>query len=178
MQDPLSLTAEREAEKIEASGLTLAQTASSFIANHVLHAPARSAARCFHGIGGLALLHTMLLILGVNLGAAIGLGVTATLAARSGHDTIVLVLISNGWMAGLFFLCGLFAEQQERWAFVLGMALYGLDAMLLLYARMLPAVAVHALLLYALYYGLKKLPQAANVALQSKAAAAGAKKAA
>jgi hypothetical protein len=181
MQNPVgysSTPAAESAAKIEVRSSMPASTAWSYVTKRIAEAVIRYAARCFHGIGGLALLHSTLLVMGVNLGAVIGLGVTTTLAARSGNDSIVLVLISNGWMAGLFFLCGLFAERKERWAFVLGMLVYSLDGMLLVYARVLPAVGLHALMVYVLYRGLKNLPRPAATAQKSRAAAAGVKKAA
>ncbi|HOF87304.1 MAG TPA: hypothetical protein PLZ36_04235 [Armatimonadota bacterium] len=46
-------------------------------------------------------------------------------ASRIGLFSFCLVII------GLFALCGYFARRRHRWAFIAGIALYGLDTMLL-----------------------------------------------
>jgi hypothetical protein len=117
----------------------------------------RVSARWFYWIAGLSLINSAVVIFGGNFHFVVGLGVTSVvdaLAKQAGSAGVVLDLIINGCIAGLFILFGSFASKAQKWAFLVGMALYALDGLLLLTARDILSVAFHAYALYCLYRGL------------------------
>jgi hypothetical protein len=63
-------------------------------------------------------------------------------------------LVINGFVAGLFCLFGSCASKAQKWAFLVGMALYALDGILLLAARDILSVGFHAYVLFCIYRGL------------------------
>jgi len=56
-------------------------------------------------------------------------------------------------------LCGLFARRGARWAFLVGMGLYLLDALLCLLQAEYLEIAAHAYALYRLFQGLQAAGQ-------------------
>ena len=119
-----------------------------------VHEATGSGPRWFYCIGALSLVHTVILALGSNL-SVIGLGITATLAPGA---SIASAVILNCSLAGLFFLLGMFAQKRARWAVVVGVTVYAMDALLLLYTHIYLGAALHALLLCAIFAGLAPAP--------------------
>jgi len=122
----------------------------------------RAAAKWFYWIAGLSLVNSGVVIFGGNFHFVIGLGITAVvdgLAKQAGSAGTVLDLIINGFVAGLFFLVSNFASKAQKWAFMVGMAVYVLDGLLLLVTRDVLSVAFHAYALYAIYRGLQACDQ-------------------
>jgi hypothetical protein len=69
----------------------------------------RISARWFYWIAGLSLINSAVVIFGGNFHFVVGLGVTSVvdvLAKRAGTTGIVLDLIINGFVAGVFYLFG------------------------------------------------------------------------
>jgi len=119
-------------------------------------ARAKTGARWFYWIAGLSMINSIVMITGGNLHFVVGLGITSVvdaMAKKVGSAGSVLDLIINGFVAGIFVLLGTFAVKVQRWAFVLGMALYAIDGLLLLGVKDFFSVAFHAWALYAIYRG-------------------------
>jgi hypothetical protein len=117
----------------------------------------RVSARWFYWIAGLSLINSAVVIFGGSFHFVVGLGITSVvdaLAKQAGSAGVVLDLIINGCIAGLFILFGSFASKTQKWAFLVGMSLYALDGLLLLTARDILSAAFHAYALYSLYRGL------------------------
>ena len=72
------------------------------------------------------------------------------LARRSGGVGFVLVLIINGFIAGVFLVFWNFALKGNKWAFWAGAGIYALGGLLILlfWHRPLVNVAFHALALF------------------------------
>ena len=123
----------------------------------------RAGARWFYWIAGLSLLNSILVIAGASLHFVVGLGVTTVvdaLAKTLGGAGTLLDLVINGTVAGIFFLFGSFAGKSQKWAFIVGMVLYGLDGLLLLAFKDVLSVGFHAYALYAISRGLSAVDQA------------------
>ena len=119
-------------------------------------ARAKTGARWFYWIAGLSMINSIVMITGGNLHFVVGLGITSVvdaMAKKVGSAGSVLDLIINGFVAGIFVLLGTFAVKVQRWAFVLGMALYAIDGLLLLGVKDFFSVAFHTWALYAIYRG-------------------------
>ena len=135
------------------SGPTAAQ-----IAEAKNRAVTRSGARWFYWIAGLSIVNSLLFITGAKLTFLVGLGVAdaansiAQTTSKDGSGLVIAlvfdVLVASGFV-GLAYM----AEKAVQWAFVVGLIVYGLDAVLLVWAADWPSVAFHGLALYFIYRG-------------------------
>jgi len=115
-------------------------------------------AKWFYWIAGLSLINSLVVILGGNFHFVVGLGITSVvdaLAKQAGSMGSVLDIVINGFVAGVFVLFGYFAVKGQKWAFLVGMALYVLDGLLLLTVKDYLSVGFHAYALFAIYRGLQ-----------------------
>jgi hypothetical protein len=111
-------------------------------------------------IAGLSLVNSALSMAGASIHFIFGLGLTQivdALAHGSGGAGIVVDLIINGMIAGVFVLFWNFARKGAKWAFFAGMALYVVDALILLAFKDILSVAFHGWALYRMYNGVKVL---------------------
>jgi hypothetical protein len=91
----------------------------------------------------------------------VGLGITQVvdaLARQAGSSGIVLDLIINSFVAGLFVIFWPFGKKGQNWPFLVGMAVYALDGLLLLSFKDIFSVAFHAYALFRIYNGMKAVP--------------------
>lgn len=126
------------------------------VSRMIAAAHARAEANWFHWIAGLSLINSIVVIAGVKFHLGIGLGITSVvdaMARRAGSLGAVLDIVVNAFVAAVFVLFGRFAGRAKKWAFLLGMTVYGLDAVLLLGAKDFLGIAFHAYALYAIYGG-------------------------
>ena len=79
------------------------------------------------------------------------------LAHQAGKTGFALDLIINGFVVGVFLLFWNFARKGQQWAFLVGMALYAIDALLMLYFKDILALAFHGYALYRMYTGMSGL---------------------
>ncbi|MGA8154409.1 MAG: hypothetical protein WB952_25925 [Terriglobales bacterium] len=116
----------------------------------------RAGAKWFYWIAGLSMVNSLGVIFGSNFHFVVGLGITSVVdafARRAGSAGSVLDIIINGFVAGVFVLFGTFAAKAQRWAFLVGMALYLSDGVLLVSVKDYLGVAFHAYALFAIYRG-------------------------
>lgn len=136
------------------------------VAKLIAAARMRNGAKWFYWIAALSLINSAVVIFGGNLHFVVGLGITEVvdaLAKKAGAAGTVLDLVINGFVAGIFFLFGNFAGKAQKWAFVIGMAVYTLDAFLLFAAKDILSVAFHAYVLFAIYRGLAAANQLSSM---------------
>lgn len=115
----------------------------------------------FLWIAGLSMLNSLIGMSKGGLHFVVGLGVTQVvdaLARQAGTSGIMLDLIINGFVAGVFVVFWNFAKKAQSWAFVVGMLLYALDGLLLLTFKDVFSVAFHAYALFRIYSGMKAIP--------------------
>ncbi len=111
-------------------------------------------------IAGLSLVNSVLSMAGASIHFIFGLGLTQivdALAHGSGGAGIVVDLIINGMIACVFVLFWSFARKGAKWAFFAGMALYVVDALILVAFKDFLSVAFHGWALYRMYSGVKVL---------------------
>jgi hypothetical protein len=112
-------------------------------------------------IAALSLVNSVLSMSGAPIRFIFGLGITEVvdaLAHQAGQTGIPLALIINGFVAAAFVLFWRFARQGAQWAFIVGMAIYAVDAALVLYVKDVLAAAFHAYALYRIYTGMNGIP--------------------
>lgn len=133
----------------------------------------RSGASWFHWIAGLSILNSIIQLSGGNWHFIFGLGITSivdALAANLGQAGVVLDLIINVFIAGVFVIFGVFANKLKSGAFITGMVLYGLDGLLSLLAQDWLGLAFHAFALYSMWRGIAALKELKSFNEQAGAA--------
>jgi hypothetical protein len=117
----------------------------------------RAGASWFITVGVLSVINSVLSMSGSGFHFIFGLGVTEFvdhLAHQAGQSGFALDLIINGLVAGVFVLFWHFARKGQQWAFLVGMGLYVVDALVLLSFRDFLGVAFHGYALYRMYSGM------------------------
>ena len=118
----------------------------------------RSGAGWFYWIAGLSLVNSVLTILGSEWGFFFGLGITMfvdVIGTEIGGPAVVIALVFNVMLAGVFVLFGFFAGRNQKWAFITGMVLYTLDGMLFLLVGDFLSLIFHAFALWCIVRGYK-----------------------
>lgn len=132
----------------------------------------RSGGSWFFWIAGLSLINTVVIHTGGTFNFVIGLGLTAiadTVFSSPDVHLPILAYIFDAFVLGIFALFGVFARKGHLWAFITGMVLYALDAVLYVVLPDTPdwlSIGFHAFALFSIWGGLqaaRKLKQAAVV---------------
>ena len=132
-----------------------------------LEVRSNSGARWFYTIAIFSLITSILSLTGSHWAFLVSLGVTQVVdamargaATKFGAGAIAVALVFDFIAAGIFALAGYFASKHHPWAFILGMVLYALDALvfllLLIYATdtgLIIALAFHAYALFKISRG-------------------------
>jgi hypothetical protein len=121
----------------------------------------KGSASWFIMIAVLSLVNSVLAMSGTKVQFIFGLGFTQivdALAPQAGSAGLVLDLVINGIIAGVFALFWNFARKGQKWAWHVGIALYVVDALILLPFKDFLSIAFHAYALYRMSSGLKLLP--------------------
>ena len=131
----------------------------------------------FIWIAGLSLACSVLFLFTARPGFVVGLGITMFLdtithnIAQAYPNSVLQVrllgLLPDLFICGVFVLCGIFGAKGQRLAFIAGMSLYGLDAILTLVARDFYGFGVHLFFLWFLLSGLKALDKLKKVMPES-----------
>ena len=111
----------------------------------------------FLWVGGVSMVNSVCRLSGVKFQFIFGLGIAQlvdNLSHRIGGASIVLDIIINGFLVGVFAVFFNFARQGRKWAFLAGMILYALDGLLMLLFRAYLGVAFHAFALFSMNGGL------------------------
>jgi uncharacterized membrane protein len=126
-------------------------------AKQVLTKRLQSGANWFFWIVGLSLGNSVIALSGGGKRFIVGLGITSVVdaVAQEAKMGMGVPLILAVIAAGIFIPFGLLARRRRRWAFLLGMLLYGLDGLLFVLVKDVLSIGFHLLLLYFIYKGLK-----------------------
>ncbi len=119
----------------------------------------------FFWVAGFSVVNAVLALAHAPFGFFFSLGV-AGFAARSGGGLpayLTAVVVGSAVAA----LSGLFARRGARWAFLVGMGLYALDALLCLSMREYLETAAHAYALFRIFQGFQAAGQLAALRAQS-----------
>src|SRR5437588_84334 len=121
----------------------------------------KAAAGWFLWVAALSVVNSFLSMSGSGIRFIFGLGaaqIIDALAHQAGSSGVVLDLIINGFVAGVLLLFWNFARKGEKWAFIVGMALYAVDGLILLSLKEVLGTAFHAYALYRMYRGIAVIP--------------------
>lgn len=124
----------------------------------VLVAQLKSGASWFYWIAALSFIGSLAATGGWGLHFLFGLGVTRQLdylGAQFGGSAKIVTLALNALVAGIFILFGVLAGKRHLWAFIVGLALFAIDTVLMMLAQDWLSVAFHAFALFFIYRGLQ-----------------------
>jgi hypothetical protein len=123
-----------------------------------LQAESRSDANYFFWAAGLAALGTGLLPIRLNILVSIGMIDHLAFYGRSldAANTLVLYAVSAMWVSALILL-GFAARKGKRWAFIVGIVLYGADMILLIGTLSLWAFSIHSFFVFKWFQGQRLL---------------------
>jgi hypothetical protein len=124
-----------------------------------------SGASWFWWIAGLSLVNSIMTHSGSDTGFIIGLGFTLVADNIFAEYKVVAFVIDALAIATILGL-GFFARKGHIWAFVTGIVLYTLDAVIYLLMESWMAVAFHGLALFYLFRGALKLRAALKAAAE------------
>ena len=121
-------------------------------------------ANWFYWIAGLSLVNTIVAITGGNFHFVLGLGITeVTDAFRSPQARMVGYFIDL-LVLGFFLKCGYMAGKFHKWAFVMGMGFYALDAALTAMAQDWISFAFHVYAIVCIWRGFSHVNAAKETA--------------
>lgn len=126
----------------------------------------------FYFIAGLSLVNTIIRLAGGSVSFICGLGITQLLdeiMVKFGSTATLVAVPLNVIIAGFYGAMGYLACRRHRWAFMVGMVLYALDALLFVLVNDWLSVGFHAFALWCISRGLKA--DTAARALEAQAAA-------
>ena len=128
-----------------------------------LEAQRRRGANWFYWIAGLSFINAVLVLTGAGWRFLLGLGITEVVQEMAKHSAEAPVKAGIVGLAivGCFAIIGHRAVAGHRWAFVLGMVVYGLDGSLFVLVHDWPAAAFHAFALVMIgrgYVAARRLP--------------------
>lgn len=126
----------------------------------------KNGANTFYWIAGLSLINSLITIFGGGFYFVIGLGVTLIVDAITAGVSQELggspLVLGMGLLVSLFFdvifaIFGYFAGKGHRWAFIIGMILYGLDAILMLTFKEWLGFGFHLYFMWSIWQGFSAL---------------------
>jgi hypothetical protein len=130
----------------------------------------KSGANWFYWIAALSLVTSFISLAGGTWAFLVSLGVTQLAdavanvgAERLGVGVKIVALVFDLVAAGLFALFGYFAGKRHTWAFIVGMLLYLLDALVCLLIGFWLGLAFHAFALYSIFNGYKAATRLAEL---------------
>jgi len=119
-----------------------------------------SGAQWFILIFGLSAINTLILFFGGGVSFIFGLGITRFIEGIFigiyGELNIIGLLVSI-LVSGVFVLVWYFAKRLSKPAFIIGMLIYGIDALLLLLFRDWLSVGVHLYALFMIFRGFQSV---------------------
>jgi len=149
--------------------VTNSQEFTRMVALNKLQQRVKGGGSNFYWIAALSIINSIIALFGGGITFVIGLGITqiidgfaSAFAYEIPNAAIVIKgigLLLNLLIAGLFALFGVFAIKGQRWAFITGMILYGLDAILVLVFKDFLGFGFHLFFLWLLCSGLQALRQ-------------------
>jgi len=120
----------------------------------------RGGASWFYWIGALSVINTLISMSGNGTRFIFGLGITQftdAVGAHGGGSGSAAALVVTVVIAGVFAIFGYFGGQGQKWAFLVGMILYAVDAGLCVLVGIILSAAFHAWALFRMYGGFRAI---------------------
>ncbi|MFN0110544.1 MAG: hypothetical protein ACKVZH_16940 [Blastocatellia bacterium] len=129
-----------------------------------------SATSWFYVLAGLSIINSLIAVFGGTFHFIFGLGITGVvdaivLALQAESLGIIIGLMFSIAIAGLFVIFGFLARKRMHWVYLVGIGVYLLDGLLLLFFGDYLGAAFHAYVLFRLYQGLSASRQLSSMAV-------------
>jgi len=121
-------------------------------------------ANWFYWIAGLSLVNTIVAITGGNFHFLLGLGITEVTDAFRSPEARMVGYFIDVLVLGFFLMCGYMAGKLHKWAFVMGMGFYALDAALTAMAQDWISFAFHIYAIICIWRGFAQVNAAKETA--------------
>ena len=138
----------------------LAQAARQVAQQEALQQKVKAGASWFYWVAGLSLINLLAALFGTQWAFVFALSSARILSVLA--EKMPLFYLASFVLIGLVAACGYFARRPSRIAFMLGIALYALDGLLLIYGKSWLNLIFHGYALYCLWNGLQAARQYAN----------------
>lgn len=105
----------------------------------------------FYSIAGLSIANSIITLIGSNWNFIVGLGITQiidAIAYEASTKGKIIALIINILIAGVYALLGFLSSKGRGWVFILGIVLYGIDALLFIIIQDWISIIFHLLAIY------------------------------
>jgi hypothetical protein len=135
----------------------------------------KAGASWFLTVAALSTINSVLSMSGAGIRFIFGLGFAQlidALAHQAGQTGFALDLVINGLTAAVFLIFWNFARKGQHWAFLVGIALYAADALIMLYFKDILALAFHGYALYRMYSGMSGIASLRTIEQQMTSAGA------
>ena len=130
----------------------------------------KSGANWFYWISGLSILNSLIFLFEGGISFVVGLGITQfvdglmwaiadELGGQAGMIARGIGLVINLVIAGAFVLFGVFSRKKVRGVFILGIVLYALDVLILIWAVDIFSILFHGVALFGLSRGFRAIKQ-------------------
>jgi hypothetical protein len=136
----------------------------------------KNGANNFYWIAALSVINSLVLQFGGNSFFVVGMAGTLMvdfifieLAAAMPDAAVVVKIIGvliTVFVSGIVALLGVFARRGKRWAFLIGIAAYTIDTLLMLAFQEWMGLLFHGLFLFGLFSGLRALNELAKITPQ------------
>ena len=120
----------------------------------VTQARIHSGANWFNWIAGLSVVNAVILVFQIPVRFPVGLGMTQAMleiGSSRGAVGIGIGFVMTLAVAGVFVLMWHFTKQGQKWALILGIVFYTLDALLVLVVQQWLMLAFHVYALFVLF---------------------------
>ena len=114
-------------------------------------------ANWFYWIAGLSLVNTIVALTGGNFHFVLGLGITEVTDAFHSPQARMVGYFIDVLDLGFFLMCGYMAGKCHKWAFVMGMGFYALDAALTAMAQDWLSFAFHVYAIVCIWRGFSQV---------------------
>lgn len=114
----------------------------------------KTSAGWFDVIAALSMVNSVITMAHLSLRFVVGLGITdlvTSLAQRGGGTPAVVGLVITALAAGMFWGLGRKVKEAQKWALILGMVLYALDAAVILLWQDWLSIAFHGYGLFRMF---------------------------
>lgn len=142
---------------------TPASAATAAAGPAAVHPMAQAGAKWFWWIAGLSLVNTVMINSGTDMSFVVGLGITLIADVFFANAKPIAFAI-DAVALGFFFLMGYFGMRGHAWAFILGLIVYVLDALICVWAQDWMSAGFHALAIFFIVKGVMSLRQGLQAA--------------
>lgn len=129
----------------------------------------KNAASWFYWIAGFSIINTLIMFFDGGINFVVGLGIAQLVDGYAyifseyfGITAFLVGFMVNLLIAGIFIYFGIMAKKHKKWSFIIGMSLYGVDAIIFIIFKDYLGLAFHIFALISIFRGFRDLAKATD----------------